>query len=68
MGEINLYGIYVPILLVHAIFAYISLYFMMPILHKAVAKGWIIVPNIFYFCVYVALLWIIHWGYIMCFA
>lgn len=61
MGEVNLYGVYVPILLLQAILAYVLLLLCMPVLHACVERDWIAMPSIFYLCVYLILLWGVHW-------
>ena len=67
MGEFNIYGVYVPSLLVQAVFAYIILRFAMIGTDRLVAKGWIPLPSIFYLCLYIIFLWLIHWGCIQYF-
>jgi hypothetical protein len=61
MGELNVYGVYVPILLIQAIIAYIILRLLMKWLDRLVTKDWIIMPNLFYLCIYVILLGAVHW-------
>lgn len=63
MGELNLYGIYVPILLVQGVLAYIMLHLLMRVTDQWVGKGWIMLPSIFYLCLYIALLGMVHWGF-----
>lgn len=60
MGEFNVYGIYVPALLVQAIFAYICFRWLSPLTNKWIAQGWIALPNIFNLCFYLLLLLVIH--------
>lgn len=62
MGELNIYGVYVPILLIQAVIAYVLLRILMKWLDKLVANDWIIMPNIFYLCTYVLLLGTVHWA------
>jgi predicted benzoate:H+ symporter BenE len=66
MGELNFYGVYVPVLLIQALLAYILLRLLMRVLDRFVEQGWIALPNIFYLCVYLVLLWLVHWGFIVC--
>jgi hypothetical protein len=61
MGELNVYGVYVPILLIQAIIAYIILRLLMKWLDRLVTNDWIIMPNLFYLCIYVILLGAVHW-------
>lgn len=60
MGELNIYGVYVPVLLLQAIAAYILLRFVMMGLDRYVRQRWIAWPNFFYLCVYVLLLGTVH--------
>lgn len=62
MGELNLYGVYVPVLLVQALIAYVLLRFLMKWLDHLVENAWIALPNMFYLCVYVLLLGGVHWA------
>lgn len=62
MGELNIYGVYVPILLIQAVIAYVLLRILMKWLDKLIANDWIIIPNIFYLCTYVLLLGAVHWA------
>lgn len=62
MGELNIYGVYVPILLIQAVIAYVLLRILMKWLDKLVTNDWIIMPNIFYLCIYVLLLGAVHWA------
>ncbi|ANF82743.1 hypothetical protein A3K93_11475 [Acinetobacter sp. NCu2D-2] len=61
MGEINIYGIYVPILLIQAILAYVLLNLLMKAMNRWVEQDWIALPGIFYLCVYVVILGGVHW-------
>ena len=61
MGELNLYGVYVPMLLIQAVVAYVILKLLTPWFDRLVTKDWIIMPNIFYLCLYVMLLGAVHW-------
>ena len=62
MGELNIYGVYMPILLIQAVIAYVLLRILMKWLDRLVANDWIIMPNIFYLCIYVLLLSAVHWA------
>jgi len=46
MGELNIYGVYVPVLVIQAVLAYIVLR----------------LPSIFYLCLYITVLGVVHWG------
>lgn len=64
MGELNIYGVYVPIFLIQAILAYVLLKLVMIGLDRLDEKGWIAVPSIFNLCIYLILLWLMHWLFI----
>lgn len=61
MGEVNIYGLYVPILLIQAILAYGLLKLTDVFTHRWVTNGWIMWPSIFHLCWYLVLLLCIHW-------
>lgn len=63
MGEINIYGVYVPMLLVLAVMAYAALRVLMLFLDRWVERGWIAMPSVFYLCLYIILLGCGHWLY-----
>ncbi len=63
MGEMNIYGVYVPMLLVLAVAAYAALRLLMLVLDKWVEQGWIPMPSVFYLCLYIILLGCGHWLY-----
>ncbi len=66
MGELNIYGVYVPMLLVQSVLAYGVLRLVILGIDPLIEKGWIPLPSVFYLCLYVILLWLIHWGFIVC--
>jgi ABC-type lipoprotein release transport system permease subunit len=47
MGEINVYGIYIPILLVQAIIAYVLFKLMSPLIDRLVMRGWLLITVAF---------------------
>ena len=61
MGEVNLYGIYVPILLIQSIIAYGLLQIIMLASNRLVERGWILWPSIFHLCLYILLLFLVYW-------
>ena len=65
MGELNLYGVYVPILLIQSILAYLLLQIVMLATDRLVDQGWIAWPSIFNLCLYVVLLFLVHWLFIL---
>ena len=65
MGEVNIYGVYVPILLIQAVIAYVILRVLMKWLDHLVANDWIMMPNLFYLCIYILLLGTVHWASVM---
>ncbi len=68
MGEVNIYGIYVPMLLIQAIFAYVIFKLCTRLLHRWTAAGWVMLPSIFNLCFYIALLLLTHWLFLWCWA
>ena len=44
MGELNVYGVYVPIFLVQAILAYLIFRFVVMGINRLVEKDWILFP------------------------
>jgi hypothetical protein len=66
MGELNLYGVYVPILLIQSILAYVLLKIVMLGTDRLVDRGWIAWPSIFNLCLYVVLLFLVHGLFILC--
>lgn len=60
MGEMNLYGVYIPILLVQAIVAYVLFKLLSPLVDRLVIKGWIALPSIFNLCFYLGLMLLMH--------
>jgi len=65
MGELNLYGVYVPILLIQSILAYLLLQIVMLATDRLVDQGWIAWPCIFNLCLYVLLIFLVHWLFIL---
>lgn len=68
MGELDIYGVYVPIFLIQSVLAYMVLRIVMIGTDRLVENGWIPLPSVFNLCLYLILLWLIHWGFIVCFA
>jgi hypothetical protein len=60
MGEFNVYGIYVPALLVQASLHISVSAGLSPLTNKWIAQGWIALPSIFNLCFYLLLLLVIH--------
>lgn len=58
-GEIDLYGIFVPTLIIQALAAYLVLYLCEPVIDRLQAKGWIIMPSLFNLFLYIIILGII---------
>lgn len=61
MGELNIYGVFVPIFLIQAILAYILLKIVNLGTDQLVAQDWIALPSIFNLCLYLILLYLMHW-------
>lgn len=60
MGELNLYGVYIPTFLVQAILAYIVFRIVGILTNRLIEKGWIGFPGIFNLSLYVLILMLIH--------
>ena len=61
MGEFNLYGVYVPTLLIQAILAYLFFKLVTLVSNRWIAAGWIGFPGIFNLSLYVLMLMLVHW-------
>lgn len=66
MGELNLYGVYVPMLLIQSILAYVLFKIVIVGTDRLVDQGWIAWPSIFNLCLYIVLLFLVHWLFILC--
>lgn len=55
-GELNIYGIFVPALLIQALVAYLLFSLCSPLLEKEQVKKWVLMPSLFHFCLYVIML------------
>ncbi|OTG80724.1 DUF1656 domain-containing protein [Acinetobacter sp. ANC 4648] len=65
MGELNIYGVYVPVFLIQAILAYILFKVVTLVTDQWIAKAWIAAPGIFHLCIYIILLGLVHWFFIL---
>ena len=65
MGELNIYGVYVPIFLIQAMLAYLLFKVAMLGVDWMVEKDWIILPSVFNLCIYLILLWLMHWVFVV---
>ena len=61
MGELNIYGIYVPIFLIQAIVAYIIWKIVCIGTDRLIEKDYIALPGIFNISLYLIILWALHW-------
>ncbi len=64
MGELNVYGVYVPIFLVQAILAFVLWKILCLGTDRLIENEWIAFPSIFNLCTYLILLWLCHWLFI----
>ncbi|WP_173912193.1 DUF1656 domain-containing protein [Acinetobacter sp. Marseille-Q1618] len=64
MGELNVYGVYVPIFLIQAVLAYGVWRVVCLGTDRLIEQDWIALPSIFNLGVYLILLWLIHWLFI----
>lgn len=60
MGELNAYGIYIPVFLIQAICAYIVFKLVSIFTDSWIDKGWITLPGLFNLCLYIILLMGVH--------
>jgi hypothetical protein len=60
MGELNAYGIYIPVFLIQAICAYIVFKLVSIFTDSWISKGWIALPGLFNLCLYIILLMGVH--------
>ena len=65
MGELNIYGVYVPIFLIQAMLAYLLFKVAMLGVDWMVEKDWIVLPSVFNLCIYLILLWLMHWVFVV---
>ncbi len=65
MGELNIYGVYVPIFLIQAVLAYLLFKVAMLGVDWMVEKDWIVLPSVFNLCIYLILLWLMHWVFVV---
>ena len=65
MGELNIYGVYVPIFLIQAVLAYLLFKVAMLCVDWMVEKDWIVLPSVFNLCIYLILLWLMHWVFVV---
>lgn len=61
MAELNIYGIYFPMLLIQAILAYFLFKLLGRWLDRLVRAGWIALPSVFNLGFYLGLLLLVHW-------
>ena len=64
MGEFNVYGIYVPTLLVQGLVAYCLLWFITRYTDRWMEQGSDAFLGLFNFCLYLVLLLLVHWLFI----
>lgn len=60
MGEFNIYGVYVPVLLVYAALAYVLLLLVRKILNRLFDETWFVSPSLVYLSFYCILVWALH--------
>ena len=65
MGELNIYGVYVPIFLIQAVLAYLLFKVAILGVDWMVEKDWIVLPSVFNLCIYLILLWLMHWVFVV---
>jgi hypothetical protein len=60
MGELNAYGIYIPVFLIQAVCAYPLFKWVSILTDSWIDKGWIALPGVFNLCLYLLVLMGIH--------
>lgn len=60
MGELNVYGIYIPVFLMQAICAYVVFKLVSILSDRWIDQGWIALPGVFNLCLYLVLLMGVH--------
>ena len=60
MGELNAYGIYIPVFLIQAIVAFLVFKMVSIVTNPWVDKGWVALQGIFNICLYIILLMGVH--------
>ena len=61
MTEVNVGGIYVPILLLQACVAYLLLQLTSWLILRFGLSHWVAAPSIFYLALYLVYLFMVHW-------
>lgn len=61
MGEFNLYGVFVPSLLIQAILAYIGFVVLGRWTDRLIQQGWVAFPGVFNLSLYMVYLLLTHW-------
>ncbi|WP_130803647.1 DUF1656 domain-containing protein [Acinetobacter ihumii] len=65
MGELNLYGVYIPTLLIQAILAYVLFRLVSLLTNRLIASGWIGFPGIFNLSLYILILLLVHYVFLL---
>lgn len=60
MGELNAYGIYIPVFLIQAIAAFLIFKCVSILTNPWLDKGWVALPGVFNICLYIILLMGVH--------
>lgn len=60
-GEVNFYGIYIPLILIQALLAYVLYSGLIRFLDKWQLSRWMALPTIFNVCLYIIVLGLIVW-------
>ena len=64
MGEFNIYGVYVPTLLVQGLVAYLLLLILIRYTDRWMEQGSDAFLGLFNFCLYLVLLLVVHWVFV----
>ncbi len=60
-GEVNFYGIYIPLILIQALLAYVLYSGLMWLLEKWQLSRWLALPTILNLCLYIIVLGLVVW-------
>ncbi|RYZ80507.1 MAG: DUF1656 domain-containing protein [Moraxellaceae bacterium] len=60
-GELNFYGIYIPLVLIQALLAYVIFSGLVRVLDKYHLTRWMLWPTIFNLCLYIVVLGLTVW-------
>ncbi|XID74691.1 DUF1656 domain-containing protein [Alkanindiges sp. WGS2144] len=60
-GELDFYGIYIPVILIQALLAYVIYSYVLKAMDKWQLDRWILLPTVFHLCLYIIVLGMMVW-------